>query len=133
MHFHSTACFNYTTYDLRRDQDFVNVNQHNRCVMVSMPGATPHLWQYARILKIFHVNTTFTDKDPKKKAVRTNVLWVQWAETDDTWAFGAQACRLERLQYIDKTSEDACAFLDPDMVICAFHMQPVFVTLWMMG
>jgi hypothetical protein len=102
------------------------MNQHNHCVMVLMPGATPHLWQYAHILKLFHVSTTFTDKDPKKKAVVTNVLWVQWVETDDTWAFGAEARCLERLQYIDKTSEDARAFLELDMVIHAFHMQPAF-------
>jgi hypothetical protein len=103
----------------------MNVTETNTFVMVSTPDAYPHPWRYARVLKIFHVDCAFVD-DTEQETSRCDVLWVRWFETDPTYPFGAAVKRLERVRYLDWNSEDACGFIDPEMVIRTVHMYPAY-------
>jgi hypothetical protein len=104
----------------------MNCNADPCFVMVSTPGATPHPWRYAKVLRMFHVDTSFHDDDAEAKSVRSNIMWVRWFETDHEYPFGAGHLRLERIRYLDRHSEAATGFIDPQTVIRTVHLQPAF-------
>jgi hypothetical protein len=123
LSFYATARFNYTTYDIRREQDFINVKSKRSFVLVSTPGASPHPWRYARVIKIMHVDG-YIVPDSHKSAVRINVLWVRWLETDPDWKFGADVLRLERLRWCAEDAASSFGFVDPCTVIRAAPIEP---------
>jgi hypothetical protein len=125
LYFHATAKFNFTTYDLCREQDFLSMNNNKKFVLVSTPGAEPHPWRYAHVLKILHVNAYLASAS-QETARRIDMLWVQWFETDPDHDFGAPVLRLECLRYLEIASEEAFGMIDPAMVICAVHVEPAF-------
>jgi hypothetical protein len=57
IYIHKAIRFNYTTYDLRRDQDTVNPRTHGDIMMLSHEDDEqhPHPYWYARVIGIFHV------------------------------------------------------------------------------
>jgi hypothetical protein len=123
LRFHVTARFNYTTYDLRREQDYINVKTNKNFILVSTPGAFPHPWRYARVLKIMHVDG-HVDPDSVKSAIRINVLWVRWLETDPDAVFGASVLRPERLRWCNGDFANRFGFVDPSTVIRAAPIEP---------
>jgi hypothetical protein len=125
LHWHPTLRIRYTSYDLCREEDYMNSNQDPCFVMVSTPGATPHPWRYAKVLRMFHVDTSFHN-DAESKTVRSDILRVWWFETDHQYPFGAEHLQLERIMYLDRLSEDATGFIDPQMVIRTVHLQPAY-------
>lgn len=52
---HKVVRINYTTYDLRRDQDSINPRTHPHIITLSMPG-TDHPFTYGRVIGVFHAN-----------------------------------------------------------------------------
>ncbi|TRM55172.1 hypothetical protein BD626DRAFT_607153, partial [Schizophyllum amplum] len=142
---HATAGINFTTYDVRREQDTLHVthDKHNgklaqishngRCnVMVlsneekDASGRRPSgaFW-YARVLGIFHANV-FRDQDADKP-VRMEFLWVRWYGSEPEWTGGPGALRLDRIGYVrEDDSSGAFGFLDPALVVRACHLIPAF-------
>ena len=63
---HKVIQFNYTTYDMRQDQDILNPGTLHCNVMVLAPSeamdpsSDVHPFLYARILAIFHVNVVYS-------------------------------------------------------------------------
>ncbi|KAF8965639.1 hypothetical protein BDZ97DRAFT_2057933 [Flammula alnicola] len=127
---HATASFNYTTYDVRRDQDTINVNSGRRDVMLpSFEDSSDennqdnHPYWYARILGIYHANVFF---DSKSKAERVDFLFVRWLGRDMEWNSGPSNLRLDRIGFVSSRDHDAFGFLDPALVIRACHLIPAF-------
>jgi hypothetical protein len=112
----------YTTYDLRRGKDRVNV--WNRSYVMTLSQDDNHPYTYAQVLGIFRINVlhgpTMLDE------ARMDVLWVHWFKLDKTYRAGWKAKRLYRLRFPPPFEEGAFGFLDPDDVIRGSHLIPSF-------
>ena len=113
---------NYTTYDLRRGSDKVNM-KGCRYVMALSRGNPSHPYMYARVLAIYRIKvlhptmTTPTNMD---------VLWVRWLQIDQTHQAGWKAKRLYRVQFVPSLEDGAFGFLDPNDIIRGVHLIPCF-------
>jgi hypothetical protein len=134
MYKHNIMRINFTTYDVRRDEDVIHSGTHAQSnVMVLNPetsdtllsGADNHhpFW-YARVLGIYHANVIYigegnTDYSPH----RLEFLWVRWYElTDNNAGWGSR--KLDAVSFSSMTREDSFGFLNPDDVIRASHVIP---------
>ncbi|KIJ14903.1 hypothetical protein PAXINDRAFT_23838, partial [Paxillus involutus ATCC 200175] len=125
---HSMLRVNYTTYDLRREQDTINPCTRADIMVLSHEDERTHPYWYARVVLIFHVNVEYR-KDPRSpysSPTRMDVLFVRWLRRDNTPA-GWTAKRLQHLEFFDQENqEEAFGFLDPDSVIRGVHLIPAF-------
>lgn len=126
---HSLLRVNYTTYDLRREQDTINPLTRADIMVLSHEDERVHPYWYARVVYIFHVmvqhrknlSSTFSS------ATRMNVLFVRWFRRDVNYPSGWTEKRLHRLQFFDQENPlDAFGFLDPDCVVRGVHLIPAF-------
>lgn len=122
---HKTASFNYTTYDVRRDQDTINTGGTRSHVMIPSyeDGEDCHPFWYARVLGIFHANVFYQDFS---KPRRFEFLTVRWFGLDPDWLSGARHLRLDRLGYVPEEDPEAFGFLNPSEVLRACHLIPAF-------
>ena len=113
----------YTTYDLRRGKD--RVNMRNRSHIMTLSQDDDHPYAYAQVLGIFKVDVlhglTMLDE------VRMDVMWVRWFKIDETHQAGWKAKRLYRLKFIPPLEDGAFGFLDPDEVVRGSHLIPGFI------
>ncbi|KAI5896414.1 uncharacterized protein SCHCODRAFT_01150321 [Schizophyllum commune H4-8] len=131
---HATLAVNYTTYDIRRDQDLIHVPAvsgrppdddflgHRDVMVYNTSDIRPHPFAYARVLKVFHARISHPTLSPEPR--RVEFLWVRWFSLIDHGQSGPTKMRLERLQYLDGPS--AFGFVDPSEVIRGCHLMPVF-------
>ncbi|TFK59842.1 hypothetical protein BDN72DRAFT_780189 [Pluteus cervinus] len=135
---HATAGFNYTTYDIRREQDKIHVTKRldgtsvyisERCdVMLhadedGKANEEPHPYWYARVLGIYHAQVFFPGVSRPK---RVDFLYVRWFGRDMEWNGGPRALRLDRLGFVPANDPDAFGFISPSVVIRACHLVPAF-------
>ncbi len=128
-----TISFNYTTYDMRRDQDTVNPRSHpDILLLTSQEDEDDFPFAYARVIGIFHAEVRYTGPESKEDGwVHTDFLWVRWFARDpssDT-AGGFRHHRLPRLTFLDPAndSEDAYpafGFVDPACVLRGAYIIP---------
>ncbi|KIK32717.1 hypothetical protein CY34DRAFT_100899, partial [Suillus luteus UH-Slu-Lm8-n1] len=124
---HNTLQINYTTYDLRREQD--SLNPRTRADIMVLSHETDeerHPYWYARIIRIFHVEVwNFADASMTKPQ-QMNFLFVRWFGRDPTYKSGFSAKRLPRIGFLK--GEDPCSFgfIDPDVIIRGIHLIPAF-------
>ncbi|KAI0323530.1 hypothetical protein GY45DRAFT_1349767 [Cubamyces sp. BRFM 1775] len=128
---HKVLRINYTTYDLRRDQDTINPCTHPDIMVTAPQSAHPHRFWFARVLDIFHADVRYTGPGATPASgtwVQKDFLWVRWLELDDSYACGFQERRLPRLQYLNANDPEVepFNFLDPDHVLRAAHLIPAF-------
>jgi hypothetical protein len=119
---------NYTTYDVRRDYDTINISTRPY-VMLRSPEVTPgaHPYWYAQVLGIYHANVSTTHPAaPKRPAQRMEFLWVRWLGIEPGHRSGSKVARLPKVGFVEDTDEDAFGFLDPDLVIRGSHLIPDF-------
>lgn len=120
---HAYARFNFTTYDLQRDQDVVQWSGSKRGMLIYSPNADgPHPWCYAIVLGIFHLEAALPNKPP----ARVEFLWVRWLDIDPSWIAGPSTCNLERVCFAVGDPEDCFGFIDPKCVIRGCHLIPAF-------
>jgi hypothetical protein len=120
---------NYTTYDVRRDQDSMNPRTHAD-VMVLSPESGPdaHPFWYARILGVFHAQVLHTGPLATNRSVQhMEFLWVRWFGVMPGHKWGMKVARLPKIGFVPDTDDDAFGFLDPSMVIRGCHIVPAFV------
>ena len=125
---HHTVRINYTTYDLRRNQDSINPRTHPD-IMLLAPDAhnEVHPYWYARVIGVFHVNARYDGASFQRcSGGRVDVLWVRWYEFDSGYKSGWKHKRLPRLQFSDSTNPDAFGFVDPQAVLRGGHLLPAF-------
>ncbi|KAJ3804443.1 hypothetical protein F5876DRAFT_53394, partial [Lentinula aff. lateritia] len=125
-----TLRVNYTTYDVRRDQDSINPRNHADVMVLSPedePGAHPY-W-YARVLYIFRVQVISTH--PLASTVHTGpremeLLWVRWLGVEPGYCSGDRYARLPKVGFVDEADPFAFGFLDPAHIIWGCHLMPSF-------
>ena len=119
---------NYTTYDVRRDQDLVNTRTHSDVMVLSHeddPQAHPY-W-YAQVLGIFHLRVLHLNPSAMNRSVQhMEVLWIQWFGLVPGHQFGSEMARLPKIGFVPDTDPLAFGFLDPSLVIRATHLIPTF-------
>ncbi|KAK7007536.1 hypothetical protein R3P38DRAFT_2644843, partial [Favolaschia claudopus] len=112
---------NYTTYDVRRDQDVLKVGSF---VMMRSPEAAPnaHPYWYAQILGVFNA-TVFRvpssgDPTPPEQMF---FLWVRWLGVEPDYRAGIKRARLPKVGFVPEDDPYAFGFLDPSHVIRGSH------------
>ncbi len=126
---HNIMRRNYTTYDMRRDQDSINPRTHPDIVLPD--DNAQHPFAYARVIKIFHADVRYVGPGATEASRRWSplyVLWVRWFELDTSYASGFQHRRLPRLQFVEANHSDIMpfGFVDPSCVIRASYLMPAF-------
>ncbi|CAE6461675.1 unnamed protein product [Rhizoctonia solani] len=127
LYAHATLQINYTSYDVRRQQD--TINPKSTCRFIILPADTSssaHPFLYAKVLGIYHASVRF-DRRPAK---RMNFLWVRWLDYDEKEPGGWDVCRLDRVFYgkcrNDLELMNAFGFVAPHHIIRAAHLIPDF-------
>lgn len=128
---HKVLRINYTTYDLRRQQDSVNPRTHPDIILLSHEEPSnevdAHPYWYARVIGIFHVDIVHSgakSTSPDKR--RIDFLWIRWFGRDISFKAGWIAKRLHRLGFLDASGSHAFGFLDPALAIRGLHLIPAF-------
>jgi hypothetical protein len=112
---HKVLRLNYTTYDLRREQDSINPRTHaNIMVLAHEDNARRwHPFWYARVLGIFHVMVQDLGPDSRSTVTQQmDFLWVCWFGRDPGAASGWAAKWLPCLGFLNRRNEGAFSFLD---------------------
>ncbi|KAH9011426.1 hypothetical protein EDB83DRAFT_2448378 [Lactarius deliciosus] len=116
---HKVLRINYTTYDLRREQDSINPRTYPNIMVLRPDGPDPHPYWYARIIRIFHIVVNHPNLSD---STHMDFLWVRW--------FGFKARRLHRIGFVKDTNDPdvspAFGFVDPCNVIRAVYLPPVY-------
>jgi len=120
---------NYTTYDMRRAQDYINPRTQRDIMLLSQDSSLDaHPFWYARVLGIFHVEVGRITNDGQGdiKSKRKEVLWVRWFGIEPGHRSGLKAARLPKIGFVPEQDQHAFGFLDPSLVLRACHLPPVF-------
>ena len=120
---------NYTTYDVRRDQD--SMNPRTQCdIMVTSCETAPnaHPFWYARVLGVFHVRVVHTGAAATNRSIqKMEFLWVRWFGTEIGHQYGFKVARLPKVGFVEENDPSAFGFLDPSLVLRGCHLIPSFV------
>ncbi|KAJ3826559.1 hypothetical protein F5880DRAFT_1476040, partial [Lentinula raphanica] len=124
---HKVIRINYTTYDLRRDQDSINPRTHPDIITLSSTDSS-HPFTYGRIIGIFHANVMFSGTQSIQPIglKRVDILWIRWYRCDESYESGFEAKQQPRVYFMDPRDPAAFDFLDPIDVIRAVHIIPAF-------
>ena len=132
INLHHTLRVNYTSYDLRRQQDVINPASHPDIMVLSCEdGEDAHPFWYARVVKIFHIFVRHRGSDPEVEDTamepqRMDVLWVRWFGIDTDARGGWSKKRLHGISFIPWDEPGAFGFLNPAQVIRGVHLIPNF-------
>jgi hypothetical protein len=127
---HKTLRINYTTYDLQRRSDLVNLRTRPDIMVTSPKCDHSHPYRYGRLIDIFTVPIHY--KGMKKISGRNRrqevqVLWVRWFEQDPTYQDGFSHLRIPRLQFVTPGgTAEWHSFISPSDVLRATHTIPAF-------
>ena len=112
----------YTTYDLRRSKDKVNMKGRSHVMALLHDGVHPYI--YAQVLGIYRLyvlhGPTMVDE------IKMDVLWVHWFKIDESHQAGWKAKRLYRIKPVPSLEDGAFGFLDPEDIIRGTHLIPGF-------
>jgi hypothetical protein len=126
---HKVLRVNYTTYDMRREQDSLNPHTHANIMLLSHDD--PHPYWYARILGVYHAVV----QHPTLTApMSMDFLWIRWYGSDPSKRrkSGWKARRLHRIGFVKHDIDEetdfspAFGFIDPLNIIRGVHIIPAF-------
>lgn len=125
---HKVLRVNYTTYDLRREQDTINPRTQPNIMVLCPDGPNPHPYWYAYIIGIFHA---MVDHPTLPDGTRMDFLWVHWYGSDiDQEYSGFKARCLHRIGLLEDTDDPLASppfgFIDPSHVIRSVYLPPVY-------
>jgi hypothetical protein len=119
---------NYTSYDVRREQDSMNPRTHADIMMLAPETEDPnaHPFVYGRILGIYHADVARNIPGATTVPAPIEFLWVRWFRLDKTYTGGFKHKRLHRLEFVPDSEPGAYGFVNPDDVIRGAHLIPAF-------
>ncbi len=127
---HKAVRRNYTTYDMRRDQDYINPVSHpDIMVLADQDFTDDHQFWYARVIGVYHANVRYVGPNNTRASSswrRVHFLWVRWFERDLSYPCGFQHRRHPRIRFVDATDPDAVpfSFIDPADIVRAAYIMP---------
>lgn len=117
---HHVMRVNYTTYDLRREQDSINPRTHPDIMVLS--GETdetcddPHPYWYGCVIGIFHANVLHVGPlSHSSQPQHMEFLFVRWFGHDLEYKAGWKEKKLHRI-----------GFVDPLQVVHGVHLIPAY-------
>ena len=116
-------CFqlNYTTYDIRHEQDMLRPGHGAFIMMLSQEdGPDAHPFWYAQVLSTFFIAVNHRGVDKMME-----ILWVRWFGVMPGHKWGIKKAHLPQIGFVPD-SPGAFRFLDPMLVLCACHLIPAF-------
>jgi hypothetical protein len=122
---HKVLRVNYTTYNIRRDQDSLNPRTHGDIMVLS--GVDEHPYWYARIVGIFHAMVLkIGPKSMSREPKRMEFLFVRWFGLDTVTdeVGGWKTKKLHQIGFVE--GDEAFGFVNPADVIRAVHLIPRF-------
>jgi hypothetical protein len=120
---------NYTTYDVRRDQDSMNPRHHCNVMVESCETEKDvHPFWYARVLGVFHARVLHIGPRSNNRSVQTmEFLWVRWFGLSPEYRNAkSKTTRLPQIGFVPDSDPSAFGFLDPSLVIRGCHLIPAF-------
>lgn len=128
LYSHKVLRVNYTTYDVRRDQDSMNPRTHSDVMVCSRETESGgHPYWYACVLGIFHADVFLRGRNVRNRSVqRMEFLWVRWFGIDADHRWGRTVARLPKVGFVEESDPDAFGFLDPSLVLRGCHLIPAF-------
>lgn len=123
---HKVIQLNYTTYDLRREQDSLNPNSQADIYVLSHDDDGLPYW-YARLLGVFHAKVYDLAERAVKQStpVEMQFAYVRWYRLERTpWGFAAK--RQPRVRFLDAEDPEAFGFINPKDIVRAAHIVPAF-------
>ena len=125
IHEHATVHLNYTTYDIRCEQDTVNVSNEHCNIMMYSRGNNMHPYLYARVIGVFHAKVYYPGTI---QGDRMDFLWVRWFECNTSLLSGWDAYTMDRISFVPRVPGDAddsaFSFVNPADVIRSCHLMP---------
>ena len=93
---HKTARINFTTYDLRQEQDSINPRTEHQDIMVLTREDASckeyHLYWYTCVIGIFHADVYHIgEKSTTDEPYKMDFLWVHWFGLDESHRGGWKA------------------------------------------
>ncbi|RDB16223.1 hypothetical protein Hypma_003115 [Hypsizygus marmoreus] len=119
---------NYTTYDIRRDEDSINPRSHPD-IMVRSPetGDSAEPYWYARVIGVFHAMVSTSHPLAHDRTIQCmEFLWVRWFGVEPGYRCGFRQARLPKVGFVESTDDYAFTFLDPAHIIRGCHLIPAF-------
>ncbi|KAJ7483727.1 hypothetical protein B0H11DRAFT_2279748 [Mycena galericulata] len=122
-----TLRVNYTTYDVRRDQDTLNPRT-SAFLMVRSPEteAGAHPYWYCQLLGVFRASVFRVTQSGRMAAKEMEFLWVRWLGVEPGYRAGIKRAKLPKVGFVPESDPYAFGFLDPAQVIRGSHLIPVF-------
>ena len=124
LYHHGTLRVNYTTYDMRRNQDSINPKTHPDILMLAPSSQLPHPYLYGRVIGIYHVDIIHANLSPHSQ--RIEFLHVRFFQVDEGFQGGFKSRRFYRLSFAKADDAGAFGFVDPARVIRGIHIIPAF-------
>ena len=124
---HKVLQVNYTTYDVRRNQDSMNPRTRSNIFTLARPLDEPHHpFSYARLLGVFHADVIYQAFGEYPQSRTIDFAWVHWFWVDPHWKGGFKHRRLYRVVPLPEEDSESYGFLDPDEIIRGAHLIPAF-------
>jgi hypothetical protein len=124
---HKVLRINYTSYDIRRDQDLMNPQTHADVMTLAPYEATDgHPFAYACIIGVFHYDVQQNLDGVLTAPVPMSFLWIQRFHLDRSFKGGFKRRRLHHIEFMPDAEPDTYGFLDLDEVIQGSHLIPAF-------
>ena len=113
---------NYTTYDIRCDQDTLHPG-HGAAIMLlsGEDGPNAHPFWYAEVLGAFLITVTYSGIERTME-----FLWIRWFGVIPGYHWGLKNARLPKIGFIPSDSGTAFGFIDPSLALRACHLIPAF-------
>jgi hypothetical protein len=125
---HKVLRVNYTTYDMRREQDSLNPSGQANIMMLA-PEDEDHPYWYARIIGVYHAIVSHPNLPEPTHMKFIRVRWYG-TDPDPRYRFGWKGRRLPRIGFVDDTATEntspAFGFIDPANIIRGVHLIPAF-------
>jgi hypothetical protein len=123
---HKFIRVNYTTYDMRREQDSINTTTHPDILMLSQDDKKKvHPYWYARIRGLFHARVFLNIPGVPHQPQDIEFAWIRWLGVHYPHDSGWMAKRLPMVGFIAPgDGSDAFGFVDPMHIIRAAHLMP---------
>lgn len=124
---HNIMRVNYTTYDVRREDDIVHPSGFQRNIMtLADSDASDHPFQYGQVIGIYHVNVIYVGSGMVDyQPIHLPFLWVRWYE-QATNHCGWRGLKLDRVKFRSWEDPGAYSFVDPSDVLRGCHIIPRF-------
>ena len=125
---HAKLNIKYTAYDMQEEEDIIYPKNHSGIMALSSDNDNPHPYIYARVLDLFHVEVTNNASNAiryaSSKAVRLEMVWVQWYDYDEQIPSGFNHLRYPSITLCPDSNPASYGLLHPEDILRYAHLIP---------